>query len=44
MLLESYASYDAASLDETLRTIIPQEPGVEFRKMGKVWPDSSATA
>ena len=30
MLLESYANYDASSLDKPLRPIIPQELGVQF--------------
>ena len=43
MLLESYADYDAASLDKPLRPIIPQELGVEFPKLPKLWPETSAT-
>ena len=43
MLLESYADYDAASLGKPLRPIIPQELGVEFPKLPKLWPETSAT-
>jgi putative isomerase len=40
MLLESYAGYDAASLDKPLRRLIPEELGVEFPAMGKIWPET----
>jgi len=36
MLLESYASYDAASLDQPLRPLIPQELGVQFPPLPSV--------
>ncbi|HEY4381367.1 MAG TPA: trehalase family glycosidase [Acidobacteriaceae bacterium] len=39
MLLESHANYDAASLDKPLRKLIPQELGVEFPQLGKIWPE-----
>ena len=43
MLLESYANYDASSLDKPLRPIIPQELGVQFPALPKMWPVSSTT-
>jgi putative isomerase len=43
MLLESYAGYDAASLDKPLRKLIPEELGVEFPKLGKMWPEAATT-
>jgi hypothetical protein len=36
MLLESYANYDAASLDQPLRSLIPQELGVQFPPLPSV--------
>jgi hypothetical protein len=41
MLLESYQNYDAASLDKPLRPIIPQELGVQFPALPKIWPTPS---
>ena len=43
MLLESYASYDAASLTQPLRPLIPQELGINFPPLPEVWP-APATA
>jgi hypothetical protein len=43
MLLESYANYDASSLDKPLRPIIPQELGVQFPALPKMWPVTSTT-
>ena len=43
MLLESYANYDAASLDKPFRPLIPEELGVEFPKLGTIWPETVAT-
>jgi putative isomerase len=40
MLLESYAKYDAASLDKPARKLIPEELGVEFPVLGKIWPET----
>jgi putative isomerase len=40
MLLESYAKYDAASLNKPLRKLIPEELGVEFPAMPKIWPET----
>ncbi len=38
MLLESYADYDAASLDKPLRPLMAQELGVQFAELPKMWP------
>jgi hypothetical protein len=43
MLLESYANYDASSLGKPLHPIIPQELGVQFPALPKMWPVSSTT-
>lgn len=43
MLLESYAGYDAASLEKPLRKLIPEELGVEFPKLGAIWPEKTTT-
>ena len=43
MLLESYADYDAASLDKPLRPLISQELGVEFPTLPKMWPVNSTS-
>lgn len=40
MLLESYANYDAASLNKPPRKLIPEELGVEFPAMPKIWPET----
>jgi hypothetical protein len=40
MLLESYAGYDAASLDKPLRKLIPEEIGVAFPELPKTWPET----
>jgi putative isomerase len=42
MLLESYAKYDAASLEKPARKLIPEELGVEFPALGKIWPETAA--
>jgi putative isomerase len=39
MLLESYAKYDAASLDMLLRPLVTQELGVQFPELPKIWPE-----
>ena len=41
MLLESYANYDAASLDKPLAPLIPQQLGVQFPALPGVWPPLS---
>jgi hypothetical protein len=41
MLLESYANYNAASLDKPLRPLITQELGVKFPELPKMWPTPS---
>jgi putative isomerase len=43
MLLESYANYDAASLDKPLRPLVTEELQVEFPKLGKIWPETATT-
>jgi hypothetical protein len=43
MLLESYANYDAASLDKPLAPLIPQQLGVQFPPLPGVWPALSTT-
>ena len=41
MLLESYADYDAASLDRPLTQLIPHELGIDFPALPGVWPANS---
>ena len=41
MLLESYAGYDASSLDRPLRLLVPQELGVQFPALPKIWPPAA---
>jgi putative isomerase len=41
MLLESYANYDAASLDKPLAPLIPRELGIQFPSLPNVWPHPS---
>lgn len=41
MLLESYADYDASSLDKPLRPLIQQELGVRFPELPTIWPTPS---
>jgi putative isomerase len=43
MLLESYANYDAASLDKPLAPLIPQQLGVQFPPLPGVWPPLATT-
>ena len=43
MLLESYANYDASSLDKPLRPLMTQELGVKFPELPNMWP-TPATA
>jgi hypothetical protein len=40
MLLESYAKYDAASLDKPARRLVTEELGVAFPKLGSIWPET----
>ncbi len=40
MLLESYAKYDAASLDKPARRLVTEELGVEFPALPKIWPET----
>ncbi len=43
MLLESYANYDASSLEKPLRPLMTQELGVKFPELPKMWPTPSST-
>jgi hypothetical protein len=43
MLLESYAEYDASSLNKPLRPLMTQELGVKFPELPKMWPEPAAT-